>query len=302
MGGYKLKTNMAPGGGEEAVFNYAGSLEVSGAVASVTCELKRYLKRYAGRRFGASRLIGQITVPLRQVKHVDVSSLDETDGSNLCAEMIRQHDDDVQELDYPLVSPKGEPTSEVIRMQILLVSSSSKPKPLRTLIGSWNVAHAAPDPNLTSWLPPGEVAAADLIAIGAQECEFETEKGSSCHQDWLRAISAAIGPSHVLVRAETLGQMRLSLWARMAVVAGISACAADTVATGIGNVMANKGAVAVALWIWETPMVFINAHLAAHQQELKRRNLDYSNIVAGLGLSSYPCVDVLFGFEHVVWM
>ena len=96
--------------------------------------------------------------------------------------------------------------------------------------------------------------------------------------------------------------MRLSLWARMAVVAGMSACAVDTVATGIGNVMANKGAVAVALWIWETPVLFINAHLAAHQHEITRRNLDYSRIVAGLHLCCFPSVDVLCGFEHVVWM
>jgi len=302
VGALKLKTQIA--GGKEAVFNYTGSLEVPGAVnkASVTCELRRHLKRCAGKQSGASRLIGQTTLPLRQVQHVNVSSCDETDGSHLRAEPGLDDDDDVQEIDYPLVGRKGEPTSEVIRMQILLVSVSSAPKPLRTLIASWNVGNAAPDLNLTSWLPPCEVGAADLIAIGAQECEFESDKGSSCHQDWIKAISAAIGPSHVLVRAETLGQMRLSLWARMAVVAGMSACAVDTVATGIGNVMANKGAVAVALWIWETPVLFINAHLAAHQHEITRRNLDYSRIVAGLHLCCFPSVDVLCGFEHVVWM
>lgn len=107
----------------------------------------------------------------------------------------------------------------------------------------------------------------------------------------------------MLVRSDVLGQMRLVVWVRMEVLAGLVATATSTVATGIGNMIGNKGAVAVALWIWSTPLIFINSHLAAHQNETKRRNLDYSNIVAGLNISSYPSVDAnLANFEHIIWM
>ena len=66
--------------------------------------------------------------------------------------------------------------------------------------------------------------------------------------------------------------------------------------------MANKGAVATALWVWNTPLVFVNSHLAAHQNEVKRRNLDYSNIVGGLYVASQAACDILQAFEHVVWL
>ena len=79
--------------------------------------------------------------------------------------------------------------------------------------------------------------------------------------------------------------MRLVIWARMEVVAGLTAHTSDAVATGIGNVMANKGGVATGLWIWNTPIIFINSHLAAHQSETKRRNQDYASIVGSLSIS-----------------
>jgi len=66
--------------------------------------------------------------------------------------------------------------------------------------------------------------------------------------------------------------------------------------------MANKGGVATALWIWNTPILFVNSHLAAHQNETKRRNMGYSNIVGGLQMGSYPGCDILQVFEHIVWM
>ena len=170
-------------------------------------------------------------------------------------------------------------------------------------MGTWNVGNAPPDEDLSSWLDPEEMDGADIIAIGAQECEFKTSSpDTSCQDEWIHALSLAIGDSHVLVRADSLGQMRLAIWAKMATVAGISAHSSDGVATGIGNVMANKGGVATAIWIWNTSVVFVNSHLAAHQNETKRRNMDYSNIVGGLELASHVACDILQEFEHVVWM
>lgn len=125
-----------------------------------------------------------------------------------------------------------------------------------------------------------------------------TEK-LKCHEDWIQAMSSAIGDSHVFVRGYLLGQMRLVIWARMEIVAGITAHVNDWVATGIGKVMTNKGGVSAGLWIWNTSVAFINSHLAAHQNETKKRNQDYSSIVGSLSISGYAACDVLQGASEI---
>ena len=84
-----------------------------------------------------------------------------------------------QEADFSLIKPSGELTSEVIRLQLLLVSATLQaPKPLRVLAGTWNVGNAYPQANLETWLRAQHVASADVIAIGAQECKFSSTKDS----------------------------------------------------------------------------------------------------------------------------
>lgn len=54
--------------------------------------------------------------------------------------------------------------------------------------------------------------------------------------------------------------------------------ASAAVATGMGNTLGNKGAVAISMKIGRTRFVFANAHLAAHQNAVKQRNSDYAKI------------------------
>ena len=50
------------------------------------------------------------------------------------------------------------------------------------------------------------------------------------------------------------------------------------VATGMGNTLGNKGGVGISMKIGKTKFVFVNAHLAAHQNAVKQRNNDYKKI------------------------
>lgn len=54
--------------------------------------------------------------------------------------------------------------------------------------------------------------------------------------------------------------------------------ASAAVATGMGNTLGNKGAVGISMKIGKTRFVFVNAHLAAHQNAVKQRNKDYAKI------------------------
>lgn len=50
--------------------------------------------------------------------------------------------------------------------------------------------------------------------------------------------------------------------------------------TGIGNVLANKGATAIRLDLFNSSFCFVNSHLAAHDENVERRNLDFASIVS----------------------
>ena len=59
------------------------------------------------------------------------------------------------------------------------------------------------------------------------------------------------------------------------------------VATGVGNTLGNKGGVGISLKIGATKLVFVNAHLAAHQNAVKQRNADYHKIAKEIPYSLF---------------
>ena len=66
---------------------------------------------------------------------------------------------------------------------------------------------------------------------------------------------------------------------------------------GIGK---NKGGVALAMKLRNTPLCFINSHLAAHQDKVIQRNQDVRNILRSTRLGSTMCE--LTTQYHTIWM
>lgn len=63
-----------------------------------------------------------------------------------------------------------------------------------------------------------------------------------------------------------------------------SCVSAVAVPCGIGNVIGNKGGVAIDLQLAGAHMLLVNSHLAAHDEFVERRNADFQRICAGLPL------------------
>ncbi|PXF46112.1 Phosphatidylinositol 3,4,5-trisphosphate 5-phosphatase 1 [Gracilariopsis chorda] len=75
-------------------------------------------------------------------------------------------------------------------------------------------------------------------------------------------------------------------------------------ATGIGNMVGNKGAVAVKLTLDDTTFCFVSSHLAAHEgaKFLVQRNEDVIEIMRNIERNKNHGLAVMHQFHHVFWM
>ncbi|KAB7499170.1 Inositol polyphosphate 5-phosphatase OCRL-1, partial [Armadillidium nasatum] len=164
-------------------------------------------------------------------------------------------------------------------------------------IGTWNVNGQYPSIGLSEWLACDEEPP-DFYAVAFQELDLNTEaflfNVTPREQEWLNAVSNGVHPKakYLKVRFVRLVGIMLIVLAKEEHIAHIRNVAVDTVGTGIMNKMGNKGGVSVRFELHNTSIVFINAHMAAHVEEVERRNEDHDLILARtdfrLGSSEYP--------------
>uniref|UniRef100_A0A7S3LWS9 Inositol polyphosphate-related phosphatase domain-containing protein n=1 Tax=Palpitomonas bilix TaxID=652834 RepID=A0A7S3LWS9_9EUKA len=168
--------------------------------------------------------------------------------------------------------------------------SSLKIGAVKIFCGTWNVNNQAPPSDLHPWLSKG-ADQADICALGLQEVDLtvgglvlsETEKG----ENWFKRLNEdvkTVGGSNdkdeeytCLVWKQMVG-VALFVFVRRRLLAHIREVSWKNVGVGLMNVMGNKGGVGVRFLLYDTSIAFVSAHLAAHQNEVERRNSDYSDI------------------------
>ncbi|XP_047482495.1 inositol polyphosphate 5-phosphatase OCRL-like isoform X2 [Penaeus chinensis] len=149
--------------------------------------------------------------------------------------------------------------------------------------GTWNVNGRSPTVGLAEWLSVDEEPP-DVYGIGFQELDLNTEtflfNNTPKEQEWLNAVLNGIHPKakYKNVRLVRLVGMMLIILVQEKHFAYVSKVAIDTVGTGIMNKLGNKGAVAVRFELHNTSICFVNAHMAAHLEEVERRNEDHDCI------------------------
>jgi len=105
--------------------------------------------------------------------------------------------------------------------------------------------------------------------LGTQECKYK-ERGDfgSCKEDWGASLIRHFGSNYSRVKYETLWEMRLAVFVKNEHVCKISHADSRTEATGVGNLLGNKGAVMISFNYLHTSLCFVNCHLAAHQDKV----------------------------------
>eukprot|EP01138_Halocafeteria_seosinensis_P012793 gb/GECG01013069.1/.p1 GENE.gb/GECG01013069.1/~~gb/GECG01013069.1/.p1 ORF type:complete len:1900 (+),score=251.56 gb/GECG01013069.1/:1-5700(+) len=198
-----------------------------------------------------------------------------------------------------------------------IVNAAPPPDSLRIWCGTFNCGGSKPTYDthvLSEWIPPQEY---DLYAVALQECDHK--------DDWLKSIRGVLQASssprnaeatedYVTVAQITLWGIHLFLYARNVVAKNLGNISVDTVATGVANVLGNKGAVAVGFTYRDsTSFAFVSAHLAARHERLAERNQDYATIIQSLniGARGYPrkgqsCsvgyIPLIHSYDHIFFM
>jgi hypothetical protein len=161
---------------------------------------------------------------------------------------------------------KGESTLNGIDNESLkMATAHSAPEEFRLLVTTWNVGNAAPGP-LQYLVEPLKIDAEINVAVfGAQEATYA--RGSPA---LFSLLEEAMGADWVRVQISTLGQMKLGVYVRnklrpyvIDVVSAVERC-------GFGDVVSNKGGIAIRLTILHHTFVFVSTHLEAHEGEHQR--------------------------------
>lgn len=151
--------------------------------------------------------------------------------------------------------------------------------PLKIGVVTWNMAERSPLRSDCNFLHDYDDC--DVIALGLQECEDirpRRREGRRLRK-WRELRDSVYRKDFQCVREVKLGGLHLSLLIKKSKLRILKRAKTFAIPCGVGNILANKGAVGVILRLNNKKTIaFVNAHLAAHQ-EMVRYSLSLYNIV-----------------------
>ena len=150
--------------------------------------------------------------------------------------------------------------------------------PFNVSVLTWNLAETAPTADSLRFL--GELAGADFVVLGVQECENVKPRRQEGHRSraWRAAQKKYFGKGYTALAQHRMGGLQISVFVRKALAKKVQGVQILDVACGVGNVLTNKGAVCVLVRSQGKTVAFVNGHFAAHQGKVKERNSDYHRV------------------------
>ncbi|KAI8923031.1 Endonuclease/exonuclease/phosphatase [Entophlyctis helioformis] len=203
------------------------------------------------------------------------------------------------------------------------ISDTPKAEKLQIYVVTWNMNGRLPrcslasllgDPQLPPRITPAVTVpstqpqrrydSCHLLAITVQECQRGVE--SAIKKDWERIVQDYIGDKYALLRCESLAGIHLMVFVRKDIARNVTMVASSRISTGIGNVLGNKGSVAIGLLFNATSVLFVGSHFAAHQDKVASRNRDYERTNKEMSLPGFHPRDAAIAslsdrFDHVFW-
>ena len=146
---------------------------------------------------------------------------------------------------------------------------------------TWNLSESLPKMQQCRFIR--QYRKYQIVVVGVQECQSVIYHSFSPRQlspldIWLAMMKSIMGDNFTLVASRSMGAIHMCVFVREDVVGKLTDVNTAHVPCGIGNVMHNKGAVAVTMMCSGISFGFICAHLAANQDKTQERNLDFHRI------------------------
>ncbi|XP_058054581.1 inositol polyphosphate 5-phosphatase OCRL [Anopheles bellator] len=180
-------------------------------------------------------------------------------------------------------------------------------EPYRVYTGTWNVnGQTSDDIELPEWLATTEQPP-DIYAVGFQEIEWTPEKilmnETKIDRTWVDKVMNGLhkGATYTEVVSVRLVGMMLTVAVKSSIYPKISDCLTGSVGTGTLK-WGNKGGVGVSFQLNEALFCFVNTHLAAHTQELERRNDDHDEIIRRMSFDSGFRMRSIDEHHHIFWI
>ena len=155
-----------------------------------------------------------------------------------------------------------------VNTQIRLDNEFNNQTVLNITTLTWNLAEKSPLERDCTFLTTYRNS--DVVVIGIQECEDIRPRRNEGRRSikWRKLQTEGLGKTFIHLTQHKLGGMQIGVFVKKKYSKLIKSIELFEVACGIGNVMANKGAVMVLLRIFNKSVLFVNAHLAAHQNKV----------------------------------
>lgn len=132
----------------------------------------------------------------------------------------------------------------------------------------------------------------------------DDEGGPTGEKKFSRVVEKNMPESFHLVAKHHLMEIKLLIFVHEKHRSRVVKTQTAAEATGIGNMVGNKGAVAVKLTLDDTTFCFVSSHLAAHEgaKFLIQRNEDVIEIMRNIERNKNHGLAVMHQFHHVFWM
>jgi hypothetical protein len=141
-------------------------------------------------------------------------------------------------------------------------------------VGTWNLGHqsSSSHSSLSKWLQ--DLQQHQVVALGFQECK-KSKRG-----EWITSINSLLEcDGFSLLAFEFMWEMFILVYVQKSLLSRVSHVVKQAKATGIANVLGNKGGVLVSFRIEETSYCFLSCHLAASQHKIQPRNHNMSDLL-----------------------
>lgn len=146
-----------------------------------------------------------------------------------------------------------------------------------------------------------------LLRSPEEFCENEdpgNAQNATGEKKFSRVLEKSMPSEYHLIAKQHLMEIKLLIFIHERHKSRVVKTECVTEATGIGNVVGNKGAVAVKLTLDDTTFCFVSCHLAAHEgaKFLQQRNTDVVEIMRNIEKNKAHGLPVMHQFNHIFWM